>query len=377
MFTRSLHLENGSQSKIKAFISYFFTNGVTSTLYLLFGKKNRHLRKGYNREDDPFTRTPDKKLFASNARESDWKHLHPKVFIAQNKEIYFISDKNFIPPFLRDAIHLKSVLQLTSAEIKSSVFYVYFTFDSDALPELKRIVENGGKFIPNLEWSKTFYRFVDKSCYTALVKTWSKKQRISHLNILVHENICEAISITRELSGDYLEIGVYKGGTLLTAINYLSEISQYTKTQRKVVGLDTFDGFNYSQARQSNDMIWSGFSSFLSKSEAMNYVKFTLANEVVDFEIHALNICSDQIPSSVKSISVAYIDVDMYEAFRDSLIAVHPLLQKGGIIICEDPAATPALYGAYLAMQEFLESSVGSQYVKIFKSGSYFLLKKF
>jgi hypothetical protein len=278
---------------------------------------------------------------------------------------------------LRDAIHLKSVLQLTSAEIESSVFYVYFTFDSDALPELKRIVENGGKFIPNLEWSKTFYRFVDKSCYTALVKTWSKKQRISHLNILVHENICEAISITRELSGDYLEIGVYKGGTLLTAINYLSEISQYTKTPRKVVGLDTFDGFNYSQARQSNDIIWSGFSSFLSKSEAMNYVKFTLTNKLVDFEIHALNICSDQIPSSVKSISVAYIDVDMYEAFRDSLIAVHPLLQKGGIIICEDPAATPALYGAYLAMQEFLESSVGSQYIKIFKSGSYFLLKKF
>ena len=343
--------------------------------------RNRHLRKGYNREDTPFTRTPNKNIFKINSRSLDWKHLHPKVFIAQNKKIYFISDLDFTPSFLRDATKLKSTLQLSSAEIKSSVFYVYFTFDSDALPELKRIVKNEGQFIPNLEWSKTFYRFVDKLCYAALVKTWSKKERISHLNILVHENICEAISITRGLSGDYLEIGVYKGGTLLTAINYLSELLQYNKhqeiqqTPRKVVGLDTFDGFNYEQARQSNDIIWNGLPSFLSKSETIKYVTNTLTNKEVDFKIHAMNICSDQIPPSVKSISVAYVDVDMYEAFRDSLNAVHPLLQKGGIIICEDPAATPALYGAYLAMEEFLESSVGSQYTKVFKSGSYFLIK--
>ena len=366
---------NGKQIKIKAFIKYIVTNGVTSAVYLLFGIKNRHLRKGYNREDNPFTRTPNKSIFPISAYRSDWKHLHPKVFSAQNAKIYFISDTRFVPILLHETIHLKSSLKLTSAEIKSSVFYVYFTFDDDALPELKNIVENGGLFIPNLEWSKTFYRFTDKLCYAALVKTWSKKERISHLNISVHENICEALSITRGLSGDYLEIGVYKGGTLLTAINYLSELIQHNETPRKVIGLDTFDGFNYEQAKQSHDLIWNGLPSFLGKSETIKYVTNTLLNEVVDVKIHAMNICSDQIPSSVKSISVAYIDVDMYEAVRDSLIAVHPLLQIGGIIVCEDPAATPTLYGAYLAMEEFLESSDGSRYTKIFKSGSYFLIK--
>ena len=142
-----------------------------------------------------------------------------------------------------------------------------------------------------------------------------------------------------------------------------------------MVGLDTFDGFSYEQAKQSHDLIWNGLPSFLTKSETIKYVTDTLLNDVVDVKIHAMNICSDQIPSSVKSISVAYIDIDMYEAVRDSLVAVHPLLQKGGIIVCEDPAATPTLYGAYLAMEEFLESNVGSQYTKIFKSGSYFLIK--
>ena len=120
MSNRCYLLAKMLQSKIKAYMSYFFTNGVTSTLYRLFGKKNRHLRKGYNREDNPFIRTPNNKLFTSNASGSDWKHLHPKVFMAQNKKVFFISDQDFIPPFLSDAIHLKSMLHLTNTEIKSS-----------------------------------------------------------------------------------------------------------------------------------------------------------------------------------------------------------------------------------------------------------------
>jgi hypothetical protein len=320
-------------------------------------------------------RVQDKVIFAGNSRPS-WKHVHPDVFFAQDKKVYFISDKEFIPPILRKAIHLKSVLPLSPSQIKSSVFFVSYTFDSDALPELKKILENGGILVPDIEHSKTPYRFVDKLCYNALANTWSKRERISHLNMAVHENICEALAITAGLNGDYLEIGVYKGGTLLTAINYLSQLSQVKNLPpRKVFGLDTFEGFNYEQAQQSSDKMWFGTHNLLGKSETISYVADTLANKVVDFKLDAVNICSDPIPQSIKSISVAYVDVDIYDATLASLKAVDPLLQKGGIIICEDPTSTPALYGAYLAMEQFLESSTGSRYTKIFKSGTYFLLK--
>jgi hypothetical protein len=302
--------------------------------------------------------------------------VHPDVFFAQDKKVYFISDKEFIPPILRKAIHLKSVLPLSPSQIKSSVFFVSYTFDSDALPELKKILENGGVLVPDIDSSKTPYRFVDKLCYNALANTWSKGERISHLNIAVHENICEALAITAGLNGDYLEIGVYKGGTLLTAINYLSQLSQVKNIPpRKVFGLDTFEGFNYEQAQQSNDKMWFGTHKLSEKSETISYVADTLANKVIDFKLYAVNICSDPIPQSIKFISVAYVDVDMYDATLASLKAVDPLLQKGGIIICEDPTSTPALYGAYLAMEQFLESSTGSRYTKIFKSGTYYLLK--
>ena len=49
---------------------------------------------------------------------------------------------------------------------------------------------------------------------------------------------------------------------------------------------------------------------------------------------------------------------------------------SGGIIICEDPPSTPALYGALLAMEKFLNTEEGKNYVKIFKGSQYFLLRK-
>ncbi len=364
-------------SQLRRFISYIVTHGVISTLFRLFGQKNKYLYHGNIRGDLGFQRFPSKNVFNtdySNGKHPGFQHVHPSVFLNLGKQIYFVSDIEFKPKLLSDAIHLKSVLSLTSDEISKSVFYLYFTSDSDALPQIRKILNNNGTLIPHLDASKTLYRFVDKQCFNALVNTWEKEDRISHLNYAVHENICEALRITVGLSGDYLEIGVYKGGTMLTAINYLSELSKLGIPKRKVIGLDTFEGFNYEQAKLSGDKIWYGTHKLFGRLETMTYVKNTLENLLIDYEIYSVNICSDSIPN-VKSISVAYIDVDMYEATRDSLIAVHPLLQDGGIIICEDPASTPGLYGSYLAMEEFLESSNGSMYTKIFKGGTYFLLK--
>ncbi len=44
--------------------------------------------------------------------------------------------------------------------------------------------------------------------------------------------------------------------------------------------------------------------------------------------------------------------------------------------MCEDPVNTPFLYGAYYAMDEFLKSSEGKNFIKIFKRNHYFLIKQ-
>ena len=81
------------------------------------------------------------------------------------------------------------------------------------------------------------------------------KKRISgnYLSTLnTHENICEAIELTKNLEGDYVEIGVFEGGSALTALNYLKQIN----LKRRVFLLDTFEGFNYVESEKSLDVKW-------------------------------------------------------------------------------------------------------------------------
>jgi hypothetical protein len=211
----------------------------------------------------------------------------------------------------------------------------------------------------------------------AMQKTWAKRKRVSHLTTEVHENICEALWITRNIAGDYLEIGVYLGGSALTAVNFLEEleISNTTTHERKAWLLDTYDGFNYEEADQSSDAIWAGTHGLFGKEKTIEHIKETLSDTRIPCQLVASNICTDSIPSEIESIAVANIDVDMYEPTLTSLFKVTDVIPPGGIIICEDPASTPGLYGAFLAMEEFLMSEKGAEYLKIFKGGQYFLIK--
>ena len=67
------------------------------------------------------------------------------------------------------------------------------------------------------------------------------------------------------------------------------------------------------------------------------------------------------MPADITKIALANIDVDMYDATLAGLRKVAPLIEPRGIIICEDPASTPGLYGAFVAMEEFLASEVGKE----------------
>jgi len=363
---------------LKSWHSVYSSSGIIATFYVILRFIDRYFEWGNIPRSMDFKRFADDKIFNKPIlAHSNWQHIRPETFVSKGKLIYFISDISYLPESLGQAIHLKSTKFIEKNKISHGAFYIYFTCDSDALPEIRNILQNGGTLIPHLDSSKTEYRFIDRVAHNSIQKTWQKFERISHMNFTVHENICEALSITNELTGDYLEIGVYKGGTILTAQNYIDEnylLNIKELRKRKTIGLDTFDGFNYEAAEASGDKMWNGTHKLFGVQETINYVYETVGQHKT--ELFEINICTDQIPKSVTKVSVANIDVDLYDATRDALNKVSPLVEKGGIIICEDPASTPALYGSYFAMEEFLESIEGSQYIKIFKAGSYFLLKQ-
>jgi Macrocin-O-methyltransferase (TylF) len=271
---------------------------------------------------------------------------------------------------------VRSLDNFTDDEVRDSIFFVYFTCDSDALGALRRIRELGGRFVPHLHFLKTDYRFVDRRAHDAMRATWARAERVSHLVPIVHENICEALAMVADLDGDYVEIGVFLGGSALTALHWLDRAALAGGRPRHVHLLDTFDGFDYDEAAASADMIWADTHHLFGVEQTLAHLRATFAHVTTPYDLVVSNICRDELPAGVERIAVANVDVDMYEPSIAALRKVAPLVVPGGIIIAEDPASTPGLYGAYTALHEFLDSDAGSEFRPVFKHGQYFLIKR-
>lgn len=302
----------------------------------------------------------------------------PEFSRKNGKNVYFLTDVNIDRKFSQLGTVISNLDAISDQEIAKSVFYVYFSTDSMALEHIRRILKFGGSFVPHLNPSKTEFRFTDEKCLRVLRKVRDRKDfsPLELSNIYFHENICEALFLTRELEGVYLEIGVYQGHSLLTASLYIDElISAGLVNERSIHGLDTFHGFDYLEAKSTSDIIWEGSHIVNTPQKQIEIIKGKIENKDTKISLFPLNIVSENLPHNIEKIAVAVVDVDLYEATLQSLFAVEPHLLKGGIIICEDPASTPQLYGSFVAMEDFLCSTQGKKFLKIFKKGSYFLIK--
>jgi len=270
---------------------------------------------------------------------------------------------------------------LTDQQVSEGVFYIYFTYDSDALPLLKEIRRRGGVFVaPDpmmVAGNKSTYCYgINRLAHQAMEKTWARGG-VTHLHVDVQQNICEALDITRSLEGDFVEIGVYRGGSACTALNFIDEMFATRRIQPRHCWLmDTFDGFTYEEAQNSIDPLWKNTHRLSGVESTQNRIRQVLSPNQTPYSLHANNICRDPLPEGIKRIVVAHVDVDMYEPTLAALQKVSERMVPGGIIMCEDPPSTPSLYGALLAMEEFLDSEQGNCYTKVFKGGHYFLIKR-
>lgn len=256
--------------------------------------------------------------------------------------------------------------------VKNGFFVVYYHTDDDYYTTLKRIKDCGGKFLSLKYYGKTRYVWTDKSAMLAIDDTFSFGEKVSHLNLDVHETICQAIKMTKDLPGAYVEIGVYKGGSALTALHYM----KHSGIRKKAYFLDTFDGMTYEEAHNSSDILWDNTHILWGVDQTMKYVSGLLQTTGQQFKLVRSNICSSLLPSEIEKVAVCNMDVDLYEATIAGLVKIAPKVVKGGIIICEDPTSTPALGGALLAMEEFLATDEGKKFCKVLLNRAQYILIK-
>lgn len=189
-------------------------------------------------------------------------------------------------------------------------------------------------------------------------------------------NLIQAVEMTRQPRGCYLEVGCYRGSSAGVVLRYLAA-RQYPMN---AFFLDVFEGFTYPEARHSPDATWFG----THQTDGLPQVRQRLQSyaalcPALHIEVLRNNVITDRLPRAVvkQGIALANLDVDMHEAVYAGLNRLAPCMLRDGIIVVEDAGHTPLLIGARYALQQFLEGPQGGQFMHlVLESGQSFLIKR-
>lgn len=194
-------------------------------------------------------------------------------------------------------------------------------------------------------------------------------QHQTRINLGDYENIIQALESTRKLAGVYIEIGVFRGNSAVTAMEY---VKQAKLTKRQCYFFDTYEGFTYDAAYASQD---ARFVDTHCDETSLTFVKSRLIG-YENCHVKKLNIITDSLPSEINSCSVVNIDVDSFEATQSAIEKLAPIIDVGGIMILEDYGHTPATLGGYFAVKLFMKTSLALQFTPVhLPTGQLFLVR--
>lgn len=221
------------------------------------------------------------------------------------------------------------------------------------------------------------YRFDDPMVNFSLQASFHEQQQENFLKIddpgtlADFANLCQALSMVRHLEGDIVECGCFNGSSGGIMLDYYNR-KEYPK--RHFHFFDVFSGFDYEAAYLSTDTRWADSH----QSHGYEVVKQRLERKcgINSVTVKKRNIITDDFLEGIDKIAMANLDVDLYEAVEVGLRKLAPKIVRGGLIICEDAGHTPALIGARLALQIFMGSDLGREFVPVFmESGQVFLIR--
>jgi hypothetical protein len=265
---------------------------------------------------------------------------------------------------------LDDLRSLHDVEIGAAAFYVNFSRAELVLPILKRIVACGGLFVPAPWFGKRPFHAVSAKAIDTYNECGRRLGTMPSGGLEVHSQLCQAVELTATIPGDFIEYGVFSGSSSLTALTHMRNLG----IRRRCWLLDTYSGFTYEAALNSPDAIWAG-THVRSQGASMARIRQLMGSTDQEVRVVANEVCSDSLPPEVKTVALANVDVDLYEAVGAALWKLASVMAPRGIIVVEDPTSVPGLYGAYLAMVEFMESPAGRNFIAVRTTTQYFLIR--
>lgn len=294
-----------------------------------------------------------------------------------NEDIVFVTDA---PKRIKFCVDEKyRIVDISSGDIydatESNSYVLFFESDETAcrvMSDIKKKNSSSAVIGVDMPCPTARYMDVDDICRKTMAFEYAAQTELGitqYFDPNDFQGIAQALNMTKNVDGDYVEVGAYWGCSGRFALSYMRE----TKPRRAWI-FDTFEGFCYEAAEKSQDALWVN-----SHTADINVVSERLER---DYDTSLLtvaknNIITDALPKEIKKIAVANLDVDMYEAVASGLVKLGERIVPGGVLICEDAGHTPLLYGAQLACREFLETDLGKTFIPIWmSSGQLFLVKK-
>jgi hypothetical protein len=304
----------------------------------------------------------------------DSSHIKPVINRAKKRfdlpEMFIITDRdNLVIDNELKKIDTEEIDRIKSGGPKK-VFICAFESDELLVKTLAKVnkVDNSAYIMPQVYYPTA--RYFHKNSLAKKVLEEETKIELGKIAIADFENLIQALEITRNVVGDYVEIGCFQGRSSHCVLNYMNQANIF----RRKFFIDTFEGITYQEAEDSYDMIWHNAHGDPEKSSIEAVKNFLGEYEMV--ELIKMNIISDELPKHIQKIAVCNIDVDIYEAVAVAMNKVANLVVKGGIMIIEDQGHTPPLGGALLAMHEFFQTDIAKRFVPIhMASGQMFLIK--
>ena len=269
----------------------------------------------------------------------------------------------------------ESVDLLKKFDVQKNIFIYACEQDDIGLPFVEFIIDNKGIFEPIFCSIPSSYANINNLARSTLESeyVYQTTNNFAKWDYGYGDfaNLTQALELTRNIAGAFVEIGCYRGSSSCVALRYLCEAN----IRRDCYFFDVFTGFDYDEAKTSADKLWLG----THQTEGIDVVKsrlnrFCSPPNGLSVVVQKSNIITDDLPPEINKIAVANIDVDMYEAVLSALIKVSPLINQSGIIIVEDPGHTPALIGARAALTRFLRDN--GYFIPIYlESGQTFLIR--
>ena len=150
-----------------------------------------------------------------------------------------------------------------------------------------------------------------------------------------------------DISGDFVEMGCYKGDTSIL----LAEIVK--ASEKKLWIYDSFEGLPEKKEVDKSVMgvLFRGGELAVTKREVKQ--RFLRANLPVPVIKKAWfsELVENDLP---EQIAFAFLDGDFYESIKDSIKLVTPKMSDGGVMVVHD-YTNPALPGVKRAVDEWMQ----------------------